>query len=132
MGSTSPGPAIGHTIFGIFILIMSIGQPLVAIFRPTPHAFIEKFDTTFDVSYVWHMCHRFVGYVLLLSGVLNCITGIVVLSPSMHNYSGPIYLIMAVLLAVLLLPVLGLSLFHQFKYGRRDPRPYDLRRRDEK
>ena len=26
-------------------------------------------------------------------------------SPSMHNFSGPIYLVMAVLLAVLLLPV---------------------------
>ena len=42
-GKHFSGPAIGHMIFGIFILIMSIGQPLVAIFRPTPHAFIEKF-----------------------------------------------------------------------------------------
>lgn len=72
-----------HTFIGLFVVIIGTLQPLNAFFRPhNPHSADES-KTTARV--VWEYVHKWGGWVAIVFGVINTLSGVFVLQLKEYN-----------------------------------------------
>jgi cytochrome b561 len=70
------GSNASHKIIGLAVMLLGVQQPFLACFRPhPPEAGVAKTTTRF----AWEVCHKGLGYLAVLLGMLNVLGGLAIL-----------------------------------------------------